>query len=777
MSDLVVLMQLQRKILFYIVVIMVVLSFGGCQFSSAVVESQGITSNARRGDADPTNQRITQLKQMLREDMPITDGSTSAIPLDAAIRAGLFDISMDEAQAQVSHSTSHTAFTNLLSRNCELVFCHLLSDAQYQQAETAGIAIEQTPIAREGFVFLVSKENPVDSLTAEQIKMIYAGKITNWSEVGGNDEPIIPYQRNMDSGSQNYMSAFMGEIPLMQAPTALRPGSMDTLVDAIAGYDGAGGSIGYSVYSYVGGMYDADGGVKILKVNEVAPSAAAIADGSYPCTGYNYAVIRADEPQDSPAGLLLEYILSDEGQQAIADTGYFAPLDPTAVIDVTIQNLNLYVQTGTGKREYRRCAWYYQTNVLTDSLCIPYADGYTLHGRRYAFDTRRPVTGNPALDAEVEAYLLDAVCNMVEMISTADFNSQEEIPTVPIGFSFTQVNGYLSVKVTRGTAYAPTYTYGAIWDIDTGKRLSLSDLFIYQSDFIQALNAAVQRRIDYVSAFGEYTETIYPFEGIEADFKQFSLDRSNLWGEITSRQSLHLNLYFNDGENSYFNNNGCTSEVAVSVGELEGCLLAEAKDMKHYLNENQVQSRAYWGHENVKLREESFSDDTEPTRYTGQYRWYEIKGYPGAEAINKEYYAFMKSTYIAAEIALNQTVENCNLKIIAEPVFWGDRYVAISCYAQTQYGDFIGYGGGIISNRTLAVYDLQTGEQVSAGVLFSEKSLNGEWLSDGEPCKAPKMLTSPVGVQVANDHRICFVFSSEDKEYACIPYEESIAWY
>ena len=563
----------------------------------------------------------------------------------------------------------------------------------------------------------------------------------------------------------------------MQAPTALRPGSMDTLVDAIAGYDGAGGSIGYSVYSYVGGMYDANGGVKILKVNEVAPSAAAIADGSYPCTGYNYAVIRADEPQDSPARLFLEYILSDEGQRAIADTGYFAPLDPTAGIDVTIRNLNLYVQTGTGKREYRKSAWYYQTNVLTDSLCIPYADGYTLHGRRYRFDTRRPVTGNAALDAEVEAYLLNAVCNMVEMISTADFNSQEEIPTVPIGFSFTQVNGYLSVKVTRGTAYAPTYTCGAIWDIDTGKRLSLSDLFVYQSDFIQALNAAVQRRIDYVGAFGEYTETIYPFEGIEADFKQFSLDRSSIWGEKTSRQSLHLNLYFNAGENSYFDNNGCTYEVAVSVGELEGCLLAEAYDMQHYLNDNQVQSRAYWGHENITLREESFSDDTESNRYTVQYRWYEIEGYPGAEAINKAYYAFMKSTYIASEIVLNPTVENCNLKIIAEPVFWGDRYVAISCYAQTQYGAFIGYGDGLISNRTLVVYDLQTGEPVSADVLFAEKKLIGEWCSDGEACEAPEILTAPVGVQVSDDHRICFVFSSEDKEYACFPSEESIAWY
>lgn len=118
-----------------------------------------------------------------------------------------------------------------------------------------------------------------------------------------------------------------------------------------------------------------------------------------------------------------------------------------------------------------------------------------------------------------------------------------------------------------------------------------------------------------------------------------------------------------------------------------------------------------------------------------------------------------------------------NLKIIAEPVFWGDRYVAISCYAQTQYGDFIGYGGGVISNRTLVVYDLQTGGQVPADVLFAEGNLIGEWTSDGEPCEAPKILTAPVGVQIADDHRICFVFSSEGKEYACFLAEESIAWY
>ena len=52
--------------------------------------------------------------------------------------------------------------------------------------------------------------------TQEQIKDIYSGKITNWKEVGGNDSEIIPYQRNKDSGSYNYMKEFMGEYELCE---------------------------------------------------------------------------------------------------------------------------------------------------------------------------------------------------------------------------------------------------------------------------------------------------------------------------------------------------------------------------------------------------------------------------------------------------------------------------------------------------------------------------------------------------------------------------------
>ena len=90
------------------------------------------------------------------------------------------------------------------------------SDAsQEEHARDRGVEFEYTPVGREGFVFLVNASNPVDSLTIEQVKGIYSGKITTWKEVGGNDEPIQAYQRNSNSGSQSMMVRFMGDTPLM----------------------------------------------------------------------------------------------------------------------------------------------------------------------------------------------------------------------------------------------------------------------------------------------------------------------------------------------------------------------------------------------------------------------------------------------------------------------------------------------------------------------------------------------------------------------------------
>ena len=146
----------------------------------------------------------------LRENLPVMDGSTSLIPLEAGIRAALFGISQEEATAQVAHSSTWDSFRNLLDGTAELIFSCPLSQEQWSIAAERDVELETVPIAMEGFVFVVNAKNPVDTLSQQQLRDIYAGKITNWKQLGGEDLPIIPYQRNYDSGSQNYMIEFMG---------------------------------------------------------------------------------------------------------------------------------------------------------------------------------------------------------------------------------------------------------------------------------------------------------------------------------------------------------------------------------------------------------------------------------------------------------------------------------------------------------------------------------------------------------------------------------------
>lgn len=693
-----------------------------------------VTEAETETEPDP---RAGELKALLRDNFPVTDGSTSAIPLDAAIRAAVFGISHEEAEAQVVHTTSHKSFYNLLEGKCDFIYCHLLSEDQYSAAEFYEVRVEQIPIAREGFVFIVGRDNPVDSLTVEQIKGIYSGKITNWKEVGGDDVPIIAYQRNIDSGSQNYMTAFMGDTPLMDAPTELRPGNMDTIVDAVASYRPDGGSIGYSVYSYVGGMYDAGGGVKILKVNGVEPTYETISDGSYPCTGYNYVVFRADEDEGSPARNLAEWILTAEGQAAIASTGYFAPLEPMSGIKPSITGLQIYSQKGTGDREADFSAYYYYANVAIAPLEIEFEDGYNVGVRKYTFDRTRPVTGNDALDEEVEKYLIDITNRMVKLEFPYDIEEWDPEPTLPIRFVFTAVNGYLSVTATRGNYY----TVGAMWDIETGRRLAFSDLFESGTEFIDAINERLNLSFFSANDFASTNiETKRPFVGIESGFGNFALKRQ--YSYEYDREILYLCLYFNSDDNSYFSR---PHTFYIPVRGLPGCLLTNARDMSAYFDSQQ---KEYWFNENIVVRKENHVSGS---TFSSELRWYDIVGYPGAERINEAQYRYLSENHDISELAwsdeavkkaleymryvlkFNYGIENptrndlkwCRVIVEAKPFFFGDRYVAVSYLARAEYDDMIGYGGGVVSGRHMALYDLLTGDEADFSVILKDDKLRG----------------------------------------------------
>ena len=92
-------------------------------------------------------------------------------------------------------------------------------------------------------------------------------------------------------------------------------------MEVVAAYDGSGGAVGFSVYYYANLMHE-NPNLKLLSVDGAAPSAESIGGGEYPLVNDFYAVIRKSEPEDSPARLLRDWILTDEGRRLMLDLNY-----------------------------------------------------------------------------------------------------------------------------------------------------------------------------------------------------------------------------------------------------------------------------------------------------------------------------------------------------------------------------------------------------------------------------------------------------------------------
>lgn len=294
-------------------VLVMLLSMAGCDSKPA---EQGDTTQAPEASVKAAN--LT----MKPEAYPRVDGSTVTIPLSEAVASAVLHLPLEEARQYVLHNKTHQAYLNLVDGKADIIFVTSPSEEELTYAAEKGVELTVTPVVSEGFVFLVNKENPVDSLTVAQIRDIYAGRITNWQEVGGNDEPIIAFQRPENSGSQTGMlDLVIGADELMAAPTEKVVAEMGGLIDAVASYDNAQNAIGYSYYYYATDMW-LNEDVKLLAVEGVTPDKTTISDGTYPITTAYYAVTRSDLRSDDSAQVLLDWMLSSEGQQVAEEAGY-----------------------------------------------------------------------------------------------------------------------------------------------------------------------------------------------------------------------------------------------------------------------------------------------------------------------------------------------------------------------------------------------------------------------------------------------------------------------
>jgi phosphate transport system substrate-binding protein len=294
-----------NKLLFHLMVFLLLLTLpglSGCSGSdsSAVMEAPSFTI----------------------ETYPRVDGSTVTIPLSEAVAARLTGMQPEEVRPYILHNKTHQAYINLIEGRVDLIFVTAPSAEELQMAEEAGITMEVIPVVSEAFVFLVNADNPVNELSHEEIRKIYSGAIKNWLELGGPDMPIVAYQRPVNSGSQTgLLDLVMQDLLPAEPPMEQVIAEMGTLIDAVAAYGNQPDAIGYSYYYFVMDMWGSNK-IKLVEVDGVAPTTESISSGEYRYTTAYYAVIRADEPQGSPARQVIEWLLSEQGQELAEAAGY-----------------------------------------------------------------------------------------------------------------------------------------------------------------------------------------------------------------------------------------------------------------------------------------------------------------------------------------------------------------------------------------------------------------------------------------------------------------------
>ena len=230
-------------------------------------------------------------------------------------------------------SGTHNAYINLVAEKVDFILvARPPSIMELEEASDAGVTLDVQAIALDAFVILVHVDNPVESLQVDAVRRIYAGEITDWGAATGQQMmgfEIHAYQRDAQSGSQELMERLvMQGTEMANFPDMILYGMTGPL-NTIGGNEYSAGDsvgIGYSVYFYATYIFPHER-VKLISINGVLPTSSTIATGAYPLTTEVYAVIRGGTAADDSAVLLRDWLLTQNGQAVVEESGY-VPVTP-----------------------------------------------------------------------------------------------------------------------------------------------------------------------------------------------------------------------------------------------------------------------------------------------------------------------------------------------------------------------------------------------------------------------------------------------------------------
>jgi len=308
-------------------VILLGTQFGIIKYNEAITIDTAPSINTREYLPFDDNSKIVDIKSktlnfdtVSKDLLPIIDGAAAAFPVYSAFVNATYPSTTTLHDGVFEYNNTVGGYKFLAEKAIDIFIGAAPSKEQSAEALKNGTVFEYTQIGHEAFVFFVNKDNPIESLTIEQIKGIYSGKITNWSEVGGRKEKIVPFQRNEGSGSQSMLIRLMGDTPTIEPTKKTTVGGMGGIIEEVADYKNNSASIGFSFRFYVEGIIK-NPDIKMIAINGIKPSKENIKNGTYPIVAPVYAVTYKGNTNEN-VYKLIDWMLSDEGQYIVEESGY-----------------------------------------------------------------------------------------------------------------------------------------------------------------------------------------------------------------------------------------------------------------------------------------------------------------------------------------------------------------------------------------------------------------------------------------------------------------------
>lgn len=250
-----------KKVLSLMLALVMVFALASCgnNSSKTTEDTNNNTSTAQTSDEASKNEGTTELSGSVS-----TNGSTS---MESVIGVLSEQFMADNPNVTVTYDAtgSGTGIESVSNGSCDIG----LSSRALKDTETGLVA---TTVALDGIAIIVNKDCGVSDLTVEQIADIFTGKITNWSEVGGEDLEIACIGRESGSGTRDGFESVTGTEDACVLAQELT--STGAVIEAVSNSKNA---IGYASLSAVSGQ----DGIKALTVGGVECSEETVLDGSY----------------------------------------------------------------------------------------------------------------------------------------------------------------------------------------------------------------------------------------------------------------------------------------------------------------------------------------------------------------------------------------------------------------------------------------------------------------------------------------------------------------